>query len=328
MKKQMKKRFLSKKTAILPGTLALLLAAPLGANAGSASLTVNIPGFGSHSSGSHDIATTPIIVASPVFTTIQNNTEMISQPEATAEAQPGATAAAVPPIATFGIDNYISKDVKIYNLPASWSITPDLQLKLDLPIVTAVSYTFPGGDKREKTGLGDISLSAKYRLGSEDTLESHTLITSKFASGDHKKGLGTGSYDISVTEKLIKRIADLRITLMGGINQPLNKPDFYGYKVSYGTTLSYMLGVEHKVVWPEFWLGLRTAGMHAFDGKLDGITQNNAITTLDIIPEAKYYLTKGFATVLGVSVPVLTKHGDSNKNDRDVMVNFGFFKSF
>lgn len=307
----------------------MLAALPLAAHAGSANFSFNLPGLTPPSRP--ETSSTPVVVVSPVFTTIQNKTELsTATPAPTEESAAGQAVRPAPPRASIGIDNFISDKVKIYNIPASWSFTPDLQVKLDLPIVTVRNQPLvAGGTSHDETGIGDLSFSVKYRLGSEETLESHTLLTAKFATGDLDKGLGTGSYDIALTQKLIKRMADFRMTLMGGVNQPLNEPTMHGYKITYGTSVSFMGGVEHSsIILPDLWLGARFSGIHAFDSKIDNIQQQNAATIMDVTPEVKYYFGKGIAATLGVIVPVYTRYEDNSSEKRDVTVNVGLFKSF
>lgn len=306
-----------KKTA---GLLALLLAAPLTAQAGSANVSFNSPGRSTPLA----VISQPVVEVPLVFTTIQTKTE---HPITTSVDE----AATVPALqgAGVGMDTYFSKDLKIYNIPLSYSFTPNFQVKLDIPIVTARNFNYNTSRTNTETGVGDISLSAKYRIGNENRLESQTFVTTKFASGDHEKGLGTGSYDITVTEKLIKRINNCRLTLMAGVSQALNDPKYYGYKIDYGTSLAYMAAAEHQVWLPELWFGVKASGIHSFSNKINGLSEKDATTTLDITPEVKYYFGKGAAVVLGVIVPAVTDYDRNTvKRDRDVTVNFGLFKSF
>lgn len=294
----------------------------------AATATVNF-GF----SGAQQVAPTPVTTSAPVYRTVQITTERDTplmgtdagdtaatsgQPEA------GSGSKAAPKVG-IGIDAVMSDDLKVYAIPLSFSLSRTMGIQATLPIVTAKMDNGNGGTTTE-TGLGDISLTAKHRIGSERKLAAFfTLLTLKLPTGRAEKGFGTGSTDVVLTEKVIKRFGDFRGTLMGGLTQPLNRANINGIEVEYGTTLSYMAAVEHTIWRPELWFGLKAAGMHSFEGKIDGLRQGNAVTTLDISPEFSYYFKRNASVNLGVIVPVITEYESAigDTSDRDVAVNFG-----
>jgi hypothetical protein len=285
--------------------------------------------------------TTTATTSSPVYKTVQTTTELDTTrltfqtletapvPTATettqgASSTQSAPVAAAAPKIGIGVDAVMSDRLKVYAIPISYSINRTLAVQATLPIVTATIDKTTGGTSTD-TGVGDVSLTVKHRIGSERGLAAlFTLFSAKFASGDADKGLGTGTYDISLTEKVIKRFGEYRCTIMGGVTQPLNTPTILGSKVEYGTTISYMAAVEHTIGLPELWFGVKAAGMHAFETRIDGLSQGNALTTLDIAPEFSYFFKRNASVNLGVIVPVITEYSlAGGKNDRDIAVNFG-----
>lgn len=233
--------------------------------AGSA--TVTYPGLGV----TRSYLPPPVIDDNPrpAIKTIQSNTELdtnhftgpdsqpgVAQPvepsTQPADAKPGETTAkdtpklaapkSIPKIG-IGIDTLFSDDVKIYTVPISYTLNRNFTVQLTLPVVTANFDASNDGVKNPKTntGMGDVGLSLKHRIGSEnDVCALYSILSAKFATGDANKGFGTGTYDIALTEKVIKRFGGFRGTIMGGITQPLNDPTILGAKVEYGTTISFM----------------------------------------------------------------------------------------
>lgn len=273
---------------------------------------------------------------SPVYSTVQTTTELDNSilefpasetPSSSAQSQPGTVA--VTPQIGIGFDAVMSDRLKTYTIPVSYLFSRTLGIQATLPIVTAKTDRVGGGTRTE-TGVGDFSLTVKHRFGSERAAAAFfTLLTAKFATGSADKGLGTGTYDIALTEKVIKRFGEYRGTLMAGITQPLNKPTILGSEVEYGTTLSYMAAVEHTIGFSDLWFGVRAAGMHAFQTKIDGLRQGNSLTTLDISPEFSYYFKRNASINLGVIVPVITDYAlDGGHNGRDVAVKFGISSMF
>ena len=286
-------------------------------------------------------AGTTVGTAPPIFTAIQASTELGTAQNAssttTAVAQPTETAPGVAPQQTVksspkigvGIDTLSSDRLKIYTIPLSYTINHNFSVQANLPIVTA-TIDDPAGTSTTNTGIGDVNFTLKHFMGDEDEAAAFfTLLTTKFASGDADKGLGTGTYDIALTEKVIKRFGAFRGSLMAGIIQPLNTPTILNSKVEYGTTLSYMASLEHPVILPNLWFGVRTEGFHSFETKIDRIAQGNALTTLDVAPQLRYFYKRQGSVNLGVNIPVYTDYAlAGGTNRRDVSVSFGLSMMF
>ena len=224
----------------------------------AANATVNF-GFSSGTSATSTAALvapdklgTTTATAPPVFAGVQATTEMDTSRSFTqaAESAPGVaqpvetTPSATPqqapkstPRLGVGVDTLWSDDLKIYTVPLSYTFNRNFAVQINIPVVTA---RFDGSNDgvlnpSTTTGIGDVSLTLKHRIGSENARGAlFTLLTGKFASGDANRGHGTGTYDIALTEKLIKRFDGFRGTIMVGVTQPLNKPTVIGNQVEIG----------------------------------------------------------------------------------------------
>jgi hypothetical protein len=307
----------------------------------AANATVNFGFTGSGGAASVVAPTEPVSVGTtnaPVYKNIQNTTELDTSQ--TQQESGGATPTESPTAAQqapargiprngIGIDASFTPDLKIYNIPLSHTFNRNFGIQINIPIVSASFDDVSGGAGRH-TGLGDVSLTFKHRIGSENRLAAlYSLFTAKFASGNADQGLGTGSYDLSLTEKVIKRLGDFRCTLMGGVTQPVNKPTILGSEVEYGTNIAYMAAVEHSVFMPELWFGVRGAGMHSFQTKIDGIGLGNALTTVDVIPEFNFYFKRYTSVNLGATIPVYTDYGlPGGSTTRDIAINIGISTLF
>ena len=297
----------------------------------AASVTVNYGFLGAPRVADMKAETTATTYA-PVFKGIQTSTELdnasgIAQP---VEAPGAVSSAKSGPKIGIGIDALMSNDLQIYTIPLSYAINRNFAVQVNLPVVTAKFDDNNDGISNSNTGIGDVSLTLKHRIGSENDLAAlFSLVTAKFPSGDANKGLGTGTYDITLTEKVIKRFGDFRGTIMLGVTQPLNDPTIQGSKVEYGTTVAYMAALEHTFFLPDLWFGVRAEGLHALETRIDGIAQGNALTTLDLVPEFKYFFKRRASVNLGVNFPVYTDYAlKGGSSTREVSASFGVSMMF
>ena len=91
-----------------------------------------------------------------------------------------------------GINSYVSDRNLLFDVPLIAAITPDLQVRLDIPFVSTTTDV-PNSGSRTDTGIGDILFSIKYRTDIIKMLESYFIFTTQFPSGDADRGLGTGT---------------------------------------------------------------------------------------------------------------------------------------
>jgi hypothetical protein len=228
-----------------------------------------------------------------------------------------------------GIDMWIGDRVKIYNLPLEGAVTPSLLAQLDIPLVSAITDSYTAGRTTE-TGLGDIVLSLKYRTVVDDLFESYAVVSVKFASGDAEAGRGTGSREYSFTHKTIFTHDAYRTTLMVGVTIPQPTTiTILGSSVEYAPTLAYMAATERRLSSTGLTFGIKLAGLHAFNARVNGELQHNGVTTLDVIPEVVWRATDKTALTAGVVMPLLTLYDlPGAENRRDLMVNLRVTASF
>ena len=264
----------------------------------------------------------PDTLASTVtFRSVQSSTEADSPALS-------LTSAGKPHWLSVGIDSWIGGRVKTYDLPLAVAFTPSLLAQLDIPLVTATTDSYTAGRKTE-TGLGDIVFSLKYLSVVEDMFESYYIFSAKFASGATETGLGTGSTDFSFTHKTILMLGDYRTTLMVGVTiPPPTSVLIQGSSVEYAPTISYMAATERRLSNTALRFGLKAAGLHAFNSRVNSELQQNGVTTLDIIPEVTYHLSDAAMIKTGIIIPALTLYdlpGATNSRGPIVDLNVQWF---
>jgi hypothetical protein len=258
----------------------------------------------------------------PIYTYIQNNTEL----DTVNQVKPSDSGGISTPFAA-GIDSFFSVDQQAYNIPISYAFSDDLTAHLNIPFMTA-KYAH-GGTTSTVNGLGDVNLTIKYRIGDESVIELYTLATAKFPTGDAGKTMGSGAYEIALTEKVIQHVGEYRFTLMAGVSLPLNSATIHDSKVTYVPTISAMWGVERTWLLPGLWFGLRAAGQHTRNTSIDGVSMHNSFTTLSIIPETRFYTTNHTGIHCGVIIPAITNYSlPGGSKHRNMVINLGAFKAF
>ncbi|MBF0328026.1 MAG: hypothetical protein HQL10_02615 [Nitrospirae bacterium] len=253
-----------------------------------------------------------------VKSTIQTNTD-IQTP----------TAAPVPAGTTgVGIDSTMSSNKKVFNIPISHSFSERTAIVGNVPFMF-VKYQEADGNWNKSSSIGDISLTLKQRFGDEKEIEYQTLITGKLPSGDQDAGLGSGSYDVGLTQRIIKRIDIFRFIGSGGYIHPINTPKVYGQKVNYGDSFTWMAALDANVAKQlRIWTGLKLSGSVTQGTKIEGVEQQDRLSTVDVTPEVKYFFTDKRALNLGVNIPVSTSYNCVNAEKRKPSLTFGFYSLF
>lgn len=227
-----------------------------------------------------------------------------------------------------GLDSYFRSGYQLYDVPASYAFNRDLQLQLDIPMVsTDAAYA---SDRKTGLQLGDIQVSVKYRTDVDTDYEAYFILTSRLPSGNAESGAGLGSYDFSFTHKSIFKWGGYRTTFMAGVTIP---PPFDFYiadnSVVYSPSLAYMAATERPISSTGFSFGLKAAGVHAVGSRINSELQKNRLTSLDLIPEVTYRMSDRGSIAAGIIVPVVTIYelpGAANK--RDTTFNLSVFSYF
>ncbi|TWI75377.1 uncharacterized protein DUF1566 [Desulfobotulus alkaliphilus] len=222
-----------------------------------------------------------------------------------------------------GVTTLFGKNTKVVGLPLSYQIHRYFSLKADIPW-----YESEPPDGKKESGLGDISTTLRMQLGSSRLL-SNTYLSVKLPTGDEEKSLGSGSYDISLTQKFILRLWDFRFTGMMGYTHRM-EADIMGFNVDYGDRIAFMAALEYALIGNRLWVGIKGSGLAAAETKIEGKGQTDSFTTFDAGPEIRYFLPfmEGTAIQLGAMFPVATSFDGEEKEERNASFSAGFAGSF
>ncbi len=228
-----------------------------------------------------------------------------------------------------GLDNQLSSRITISDIPVLYSLTPNYQLRLDVPFVSVTNDT-PFSGSSDDIGLGDISLSLNIRTEIEKTVESFFILTPRLPSGNANRGLGSGSVDYAVTHKTRITHGDYRTTLMAGLTlSSLSDATILGNSVHHGPTVVGMVATEQSPVLCKIRYGVKVAGLYGYSSKINAVDQSNAVGTIDLIPEITYRTADSYSFKAGIILPFYTSYdllGAAQK--RDVMLNLSVYKYF
>lgn len=228
---------------------------------------------------------------------------------------------------SIGSDNHLADTIQIYDIPITATLYPDLYVRLDLPFVSRDVKTASGSTG--ETGLGDMDLTFKLRMELEEATELFYLFSARIPTGDGDRGLGSGTYDLSIAQKLSTWFGDYRTTFMAGVTVPMSHGTVLGSNIKLNPTISYMAAAERTLFRPGLWFGLKAAGQHIFNSRVNDVYQANDLTTLDIIPEVKFHPARGLEVRAALLLPAYTAYGlPGAGNSRGVVLSLGIAKAF
>ena len=259
------------------------------------------------------------IVTNTTYTTVQSSTDIPLPAGFPLPLVPAGTV-------RLGLDSYFSDKQQIFNLPLGYSFTDNLYAELVLPVGTVYHQNGTGAWLSDGS-IGDVALSGRYVLGSGNLGLGSTL-TMQFPSGDPEKGLGTGTYDLSLTEKVVYRRGLFLFTGLLGYTYRMGAPTIYGQSVTFGDTFAWMVSGHLQAWLDRLWVGLKVCGTITSPSKIQGAGQGDGLTTVDLVPEMKFFFTKSSAVTAGVMIPVATRYDVPGRDDREVVGNIGLFTLF
>ena len=256
-----------------------------------------------------------------------------------------------------------SPDVQIYSIPASYSVTKNLKLGVNVPYIKKTLTGEYTNEELTAKGLGDVSVNVLYRYGvlynygNEEFLQGITGIAVKLPTGDYKQfeerrevlSLGTGSYDIminqtfSMTQGSYQAVASLgyRWNMEGDYDETDNFGVNKKFENEQGNIFNYLAGLSYRTSITGLHVYCNVAGM--FIGRSHAKeTDNNTgvvirdeykrdrLRTLDVIAGAKLQLTEKYGFRLGIVIPVGTWHDPDvvNPEEREWAVDFGMAALF
>jgi hypothetical protein len=230
--------------------------------------------------------------------------------------------------ASVGAEATSSNDKQVLNIPISYSIGERTIIATTVPFAI-IEYKTPSGDSEKNSSIGDVSVTLKQRFGDENAAEYQALLTTKFATGDKEKGLGTGAYEFGFTGKIIKRIDIHRITGMMNYTFSPGSPTIAGQEIKYGDKWTFMAAYDINIAkLLRIWLSTRLVASIIQETSINGIPQGDKLSTVDLSPEIKYFFSKDRAVSLGVNIPISTQYNVTNAESRDASVSIGFFSLF
>ena len=250
-----------------------------------------------------------------------------------------------------------SPDVKIYAIPASYSVTKNLKLGVNIPYIEKTLTGEYTNEELTARGLGDVSVDVRYRYGNEEFVQGITAFAVKLPTGDYKQfeggrevlSLGSGSYDIMINQTFSKTRGNYQAVASLGYRWNMegdyDETDNFGVNKKFeneqGNIFNYLAGLSYRTSITGLHVYCNVAGM--FIGRSHAKeTDNNTgvvvrdedkpdrLRTLDVIAGAKLQLTEKYGFRLGIVIPVGTWHDPDvvNPEERDWAVDFGMTALF
>jgi hypothetical protein len=250
-----------------------------------------------------------------------------------------------------------SSHVKVYNIPVSYAVLPDLKVGMSFPYLDKTLTGEYTGQELTARGLGDISVWGKYRYGTESFIQGVTYFCAKLPTGDEKQfsngqeqlALGTGSYDFIIDQTVSHQWGDFRFK--GNIGYRFNTDSDYTettttgilahFETREGNIFNYLAGAEYYTPIKGVIVYVNASGLVIQRSHLketdvstgaiiiDG-EKNNRLKTLDLIAGIRVAINAIIAARLGVIIPVWTQFDPdvADPQNRDWAVDFGFGGQF
>lgn len=256
-----------------------------------------------------------------------------------------------------------SPDVKIFTIPASYSVNKNLKLGVNIPYIEKTLTGEYTNEELTARGLGDVSVNVLYRYGvlyrydNEEFVQGITGIAVKLPTGDYKQfegrrevlSLGTGSYDIMINQTFSKTRGSYQAVASLGYRWNMEgdytETDNFGVNKKFeneeGNIFNYLVGLSYRTSIPGLHVYCNVAGMFIDRSHVKETDNNTGVVvrdedkkdrlrTLDVIAGAKLQLTEKYGFRLGIVIPVGTWHDPDvvNPEERDWAVDFGMAALF
>ena len=256
-----------------------------------------------------------------------------------------------------GIHYTFSDNVRIYNLPLSYSISDRFVTGLTVPWVYKRKKGYFEDDVIENEGLGDISVfiehilkKEKFRLSSTFTLKMPTGYYKRHENGKETQPLGTGSYDYIVGGALIYKpdlseklrftsSASYRLNGSSSIKEEATYNNITGtyylkarngnvFNISFGSI--YFSNIAKLLFYGDLgYMNIQRGSIGYSDAS--GIvsvstTRKDSLSVIDLTLGSKYQLSEDSAFRLGITLPAWTAY-DKDAGDtenRQIVGDFGF----
>lgn len=268
-----------------------------------------------------------IITMHPIYRIVQSSTEIDSFPSA---GSTGGGAGGSGFSFRGGMETWLNDRANLLALPFVVTYGKIVSLEADLPFYS-FTHSSPDGETTER-GLGDIPVTLKLHGEISGMADLYYLISASMPTGSREKGIGSGSWQYSYTQKLVTKIAGYRATFMAGVTIPTPGTEIRvaGSIVTRQPLVTWMAAAERPLSSrKDLLLSLRCTGQHAFSSRSPEYSHDNRLTTLDIIPGIRYDLDPVTALTGGIGIPLLTVYElPGAKNSRNPFLTLGITRSF
>lgn len=274
-----------------------------------------------------------IVTGDPV---IWQQTDVDSAEPSSTEGETAVAATAEAPAAGVrtGVEMVFTDKMKVFILPISYTLPFSLAGKLSvgvgIPYVIRTVTDWYSVD-HTNSGLGDISVNAKYDWGDEVYFRLISSVIVKIPTGDANKTyvvdqwgstvtvpLGRGSWDVAAAFTAMRRIASFRIIGNAGYRQNGKYENITaGTTTDYGAVFNFLAGAEYRMDSPFVPYGnLRFVKMAESQvtspwGNYGGWDD---LTALDFITGVKYNIVSAVSADLGIEWPIYRKFNQNIAN--------------
>ncbi|MCD6413238.1 MAG: hypothetical protein J7L54_03745 [Elusimicrobia bacterium] len=244
----------------------------------------------------------------------------------------GETVAEVPAVGVrTGLDMVFTDKMKIFIIPVSYTLPFSLAGKLSvgagIPYVVRTITDWYNVD-HTNSGLGDVSVNAKYDWGDEVYFRLISSLIVKIPTGDTDKTyvvdqwgttltvpLGRGSWDVAAAVTAIRRIAAFRI--IGNIGFRHNgkyENSSAGTTTDYGEVFNLLAGAEYRLnsrISPYGNLRFIKIAESQVESASGNYGNWDDLTAIDFITGLKYKVISAVSANLGIEWPVYRKYNSN-----------------
>jgi hypothetical protein len=286
------------------------------------------------------------------------NPDVFATPPVPLGAPPAGEAVPAPALGIgIGATAIWSPNVQVYAIPASYSLTNDLKLGVNIPYIEKQLTGEYTGEELTARGLGDVSVDVRYRYGNEKFVQGISAFSVKLPTGSYKQfegrreilSLGTGSYDVMINQTFSKTVGNYQVVANVGyrwnMKSDYTETDNFGLNIKYenrqGNIFNYLVGVSYGTPIPGLTAYCNIAGLfidRSYSKETNSDTgvvlrdegKKDRLRTLDVIPGVKLQITQKIGFRLGVVIPTLTGYDPDaiNPEKRDWAVDFGMAALF
>ncbi|MGK5093704.1 hypothetical protein WDW89_17045, partial [Deltaproteobacteria bacterium TL4] len=211
-----------------------------------------------------------------------------------------------------GVKGAISKEVQVYSIPFSYSLTSALKLALSVPYILT----------QNDGGTGNALVALKLLTNFSEQSAMLTVIGSEVPSGDEKVGSGKVA-TLQFSQSFLRKLENSRI--LGSYSLAYKPKDENDY--DKGDSIGLFVGFDH----PLAFLGAQTSG---YLGVMARSTQEDQIREVGIGNQQEVADTtlglvfRNLNLRLGLTFPTYLKSDFIENSDRSPIFDFGFRFSF